>query len=270
MLSRIFFAAITLFWLAMNFFLWRSQWGGSAQAGTETPVKVVWQKILTAPDNSSMEIYDHDRKIGFCHWTVTSGEAAAANKSLQEDYAPGSDLPQVSAYALSLDGNVALAESNRIRFDARLTLATNQAWRDFRIRANVKPMIWDVQASAATRQLAVKLEQDGARWERNFTLAELENPQALLEELGGPAAALWAGAIGLAPGTNGLSGMLAGARWQAHEDHMQFGHSRVRVYRLEAQFLGRHVDVFVSLVGEILWVQLPNDLTVRNEAFDHF
>ncbi len=57
---------------------------------------------------------------------------------------------------------------------------------------------------------------------------------------------------------------------EAHEDWIQFGHSRVRAYRLETQFLGQHIYIFISRVGEILWVEVPNKLTLRNEAFSHF
>ncbi len=69
MRSRIFFAAIAGFWLVMNYLLWRSQSAAHTAIGSEVPPEIVWDKILTAPDNSSLEIYDHDQKIGFCHWT---------------------------------------------------------------------------------------------------------------------------------------------------------------------------------------------------------
>ncbi len=270
MLARISFAAIVVFWLTMNFLLWRSQWGGPSKIGNETPLKLVWQKILTAPDNSSLEIFDHDKKIGFCHWTVTSSEALAANQSLQEDYAPGATVPVAAAYALDLDGNVAVA-SNRVRFDARLTLATNQAWRNFRLRANVKPMAWDVEASAEAQRVTL---EDGAV--RRAVGAEL-HVRRVEQPAGGDGGAGRADGAGV-PGRAGLGGGNqrlggidgGGCAGRAHEDHMQFGHSRVRVYRLETQWLGQRVYLFVSMVGEILWVEFPNGLTLRNEAFDHF
>ena len=62
----------------------------------------------------------------------------------------------------------------------------------------------------------------------------------------------------------------AGLRWDAHEDWMQLGHSKVRVYRLETQFLGQHLRIFTSRVGEILLVEAPDNLNLRNDAFTHF
>jgi len=268
--SRIFFSAVCAFWVTMNYLLWRSEFDGGSNIGALTPVKVVWNKILTAPDNSSLEIFDHERRIGFCHWTVTSGEAAAANRRLDADYAPDGAVVTPTAYALSLDGNVALAASNRVRFDARLTLATNQDWRSFHLRAGSKPTALEIEASAASRQVRLGIEEYGARFDRSFTFEQLANPQALLEDAAGPAAAVFPGVVGLTGGTNGVEGLASALRWRAQEDHMQFGHSRVRVYRMEADWMGRRVRVFVSLVGEILWVDLPGGVTFRNEAFDHF
>jgi hypothetical protein len=35
-------------------------------------------------------------------------------------------------------------------------------------------------------------------------------------------------------------------------------------------FLGGHIYLFTSRVGEILWVEFPNGITLRNDAFEHF
>ena len=67
-----------------------------------------------------------------------------------------------------------------------------------------------------------------------------------------------------------LSQVASGIHWQAHEDWIQFGHSEARAYRLETEILGRRCYVFVSRVGEILWVEFPNKITLRNDAFSHF
>ena len=47
------------------------------------------------------------------------------------------------------------------------------------------------------------------------------------------------------------------------------GRTELRVYRLEARLLGRYRAVLiVSPVGEILRVELPDDLVMVNEALD--
>jgi len=54
MTHRLAFAAITLFWLAMNFLLWRSEFAGEGDAARPLPAATVWAKMLTAPDSSNL------------------------------------------------------------------------------------------------------------------------------------------------------------------------------------------------------------------------
>ena len=99
--------------------------------------------------------------------------------------------------------------------------------------------------------------------------SDLKDPEKLVQNFGseldlGMLAALIPG------GKNGLATAAHSLEWQAYADTMQFGHSRVGVYRLETRILGRKVFVFVSKVGEILWVELPDKIVFRNDAFAHF
>jgi hypothetical protein len=271
MRSRIFFAAITWFWLVMNLLLWRSQSGAHSQIGSAVPVKVVWDKILTAPDNSSLDIYDHDKKTGFCQWTATAGSAAQAlNQSLAEDYAPDNLSPQPSGYGLSLDGNTAIFGTNRVRFEMQLRLSTNQTWQDFRFTAKMRPAAWDIHAIAAAQKIMVKVNGDGGSWQRTLKFSDFQHPEALLEEFGVAGLPGFAGAANLPLQKDSITQAAAAMQWQAHEDWMQFGHSRVRVYRLETEFLGQRLYIFTSRAGEILRVEAPDNLTLRNEAFSHF
>ena len=52
MRPRLFLLGVTVFWLAMNYLLWQSQYGGHSLFGSALPAEVVWDKILNAPDNS--------------------------------------------------------------------------------------------------------------------------------------------------------------------------------------------------------------------------
>jgi hypothetical protein len=261
MRSRIFFAAITGFWLVMNVLLWRSQSDAHSGIGSAVPPKIVWDKILTAPDNSSLDIFQREKKTGFCEWTVTVGGASQAlNKSLEEDYAPDGLIPQPSGYGLSLDGNASIPGTNRVRFEMQLRLSPNETWQDFRFSAKLRPTALDVHAIAASQKILVKVNGDDGNWQRTLKFSEIEHPEALLEEFGLPAF----------PGLTAAENQAAAAiRWEAHEDWMQFGHSRVRVYRLETEFIGQRLRIFTSRVGEILRVEAPGNLTLRNEAFSH-
>jgi hypothetical protein len=262
---------IATFWVVMNVLLWRSQSAAHTEIGSSVPPEIVWDKILTAPDNSSLDIYDHDKKIGFCHWTANvGGSSQALNQALSDDYAPDGLIPQPTGYELTLEGNSAFFVTNRIRFDMELRLSTNQTWQDFHWTAKMHPMSWDVHAIQAAQKVAVKINDDGAIWQRAFKFSEFQHPQALLAEFGGVEGLGWGAAANLLLQNDALPKAALNIHWDAHEDWMQFGHSRVRVYRLETVFFGQHFYVFTSRAGEILWAEAPNKLTFRNEAFSHF
>jgi hypothetical protein len=271
MRSRIFFLAIVCFWLVMNFLLWRSQWGAHSRIGSAVPVEVVWEKILTAPDTSSLDIYDHDKKVGICHWISNVGNSPlAANKILANDYAPEGLEEQVTGYSLTFEGSATLSNSNRIRFESSLDLSTNRTWRNFHLRVSKRPVVWEVRAAAAAEKVVLKMEDHGLSWQKTLSFSELRDPETLWAGLGGTAALSLLAGAGLAPSKESLSGLAGSMDLQAHEDWMQFGHTKARAYRLEAVFLGRHISLFTSRVGEILWVDLPDNITLRNEAFEHF
>jgi hypothetical protein len=246
MRSRIFFLAVLTFWLAMNGLLWRSQYGAHSRLGSAVPAEVVWEKILSAPDSSSLDIYDHTNKVGICHWIANVGNSPlSSNKILADDYAPDDMEEQVTGYTLNFEGNATFSSTNRIRFEATLELASNRDWRNFHVRVSMRPRGWDVRATAATEKL-VRSDMGGT---------------ALLSLLAG---------AGLTSSKESLSSLAGSVEWQAHEDWIQIGHNKARAYRLETEVLGRHIYLFTSRVGEILWVEFPDKLTLRNEAFEHF
>src|SRR5437879_928466 len=116
MLYRAAFIVITLFWLLMNVLLWRAEYGDRSPAHTPVPAEVVWQKMLTAPDTSSLTIFHHGKKIGFCHWITSVGQELS--KLREEDAPPEGMVPRVGGYRIQLEGNLALPDfPNRVRFD---------------------------------------------------------------------------------------------------------------------------------------------------------
>jgi hypothetical protein len=134
----------------------------------------------------------------------------------------------------------------------------------------MRPRIWDVRAAAAAEKLVLKVEDGNGSWQRTFHFSDLRDPEAMWSDMGGmPLLSLLAGA-GLTPSQESLSRLAGSVAWQAHEDWIQIGHNKARAYRLETVFLGRHIYLFTSRVGEILWVEFPDKITLRNEAFEHF
>jgi len=270
MFHRLFFPLVALFWATMNVLLWRAEFGGRGELGSVVPAEVVWQKILTAPDDSTMEIRWNSKRIGYCRWVANVGEELATGKISDEDYAPEGMVKQLAGYTIDLEGNVLAGETpSRFRFSAHARFASNQLWQEFRVRAALRPGIWEIETRAADEKLHLKYDDGGAaKWERTLNYSELRNPRALIEELGGPLAAALVSQTAPLDQPKEVS---LGLRWEARNDWLRIGHTQVRIYRLQTRLFDRYrAVVLVSRVGEIMQVELPNGLLLINEALTSF
>ena len=265
MFNRFYFPLIALFWIVMNVLLWRAEFGGGREFGSAVSTEVVWQKILTAPDDSTLEISLNGKKIGYCRWGANAGEGLATGKISREDYLPDGMVKQLDNYTIDLEGNVLPGQpARRVRFNLHLEFATNHAWRELSVRVATRPSVWTVHAVTADETLDLEYEDDSGKWSRTFAFDELRDPRKLLEEFAG---SLPLALLGPVPGLEQQKNLSLGLRWEARNDWLKIGHSQVRVYRLHTRLLDRYqAVVVVSRVGEILRVELPNGLLLVNEA----
>ena len=271
-IQRLAFLSIAVFFVVMNVLLWRQEFG-KHDIGTTIPADKVWEKVLTAPDNSSLDIVHEGKKIGYCRWSPNVGEETETGKINTDEFEPEGMVQQLSHYTIELDGNIQLKQltNSNVRFDLSIKLSTNQNWQDFNLRISMRPDTWQLSANAAEQKLHFFMEDNTGSWEQSYGFEELQHPEKIVQDLGGPMALAFLGGLGLSPSKQNVSKLSLGLKWEAHNDWMRFGHSRVRVYRLEAKLLDRFkIFIFVSRVGEILWVHLPGDYVLSNDAFGHF
>jgi hypothetical protein len=262
MRPRLFLFGVTTFWLVMNFLLFRSQWGGHNGFGNATPAAAVWDKILTAPDNSALDVYYQKERIGMGRWEVGAADSPLiSSKVLAQDYQPGQIAPKLTGYRLSFDGSGQILVTNHVRFQISLALDTNKVWQELHLRATRRPEVWEFHALAARQTVQIKVNDDTGVWDKTIPFSDLQDPQALLGNFADPLAL---GLLGL--NTNLLGGTGAGLSWEAREDRIKFGQAHLRVYRLDTLILGQRIEVIVSRIGEILRVDLPFDITLRNQA----
>ena len=262
MRSRLFFLGVTVFWLSMNYLLWRSQTGGHGVFGSALPAEAVWDKILTAPDDSPLDIYDHDVKTGVGRWAAGMADSPLiSSKILADEYQPGNVEQKLTGYTLSFEGALLYKGSNDVRFQIAFALDTNKVWQDFHFRATMRPRVWEVHAVAKSEKITLKVSEGQTVWDKTWTFAELRDPQTLFGEMGGVFAL---GVLGMDQSLPGVAGQ--GIEWEAHEDHIRLGGVSARAYRLDAFLLGQRVEIFVSRAGEILRVELPRDISLRNQA----
>src|SRR5580698_3740960 len=181
MYARLTFLGIAAFWLTMNFLLWRTEFG---VRGGETPVplQLVWRKILTAPDASSLSVYQKGERMGYCEMTTGVGQQMA---TYDEDKPPPEGPGVRTDYQLHIAGNVSLGDfTNRLKFDGRAMFDHAHRWKELNLKISSRMAVVEIH-SLATNQLAdVKLSNDGSPvWERQIPFAELQDPEALMREM---------------------------------------------------------------------------------------
>ncbi len=266
MANRVLFFFIAAFWLTMNGLLWRSEFRDSDRPGNLVPVAMVWEKVLTAPDDSYLEIRQRGKQIGNCRWAANVGEELATGKVVREDL-PTGQVKKLGSYTIDIDrGSVYFGSpTNRVKFDVSLRFSTNHNWQEFQAQGSRRRSSLQLRAEAAAETVALQINDEGDRWDRKFTFAELRQPDKLLGEFGGPLVVGLLGSLGGMKSLGELKNLSLGLNWEARQDSLKFGHSRIRVYRLSARLLERYpVVVLVSRTGEILRVELPNDIALVN------
>jgi hypothetical protein len=272
MKSRAFFLLVLAFWVTMNALLWRAEFGGGQGEGGSVPLEVVWQKILTAPDNSSLDIYTGQQKIGTLRWVPNVGHEQEMGKVNSEDYVPDGQVKLQSGYTIDVDAHARFpGETERVFFNLSLQFDPNEEWREIGARYARRPMAIDIRAHARERQLVLRLENGRDVSTQTMAFEDLQDPQKLLRLVPG------AGPLTFLAGINPLN-MTAPAKganprvsfqipWEASYSYLDIRHTRIKTYRLHTKLLDRYdIDVQVSRVGEILKVELPNGIRLVSDA----
>lgn len=258
MTARLTFAAIAGFWAVMNVLLWRTEFGADS-GGTPVPVALVWRKILTAPDASSLSVFQNGEPTGYCEFATSVGMAMAA---VDSDRPPPEGFVHRAGYLVHLAGNVQLDDfTNRLKFDGQVEFAKPSEWRELTLKISSRLALVEIHSAATNRSLHLKITSNGAVLERDLALADLQRPEALARELLGEFAGPLLGAADL-PDFSALPAA-SGLEWAATRTRAKIGAEYVPVYRLQTAVLGRNITVDVSTLGELLHVQLPGNLTAQ-------
>ncbi len=269
MTQRLLFLAIAGFFATMNVLLWRAEFGLGNRFGSPVPVESVMRRVLTAPDDSSLEVRRDGERIGYCHWVAGAAEEMVLETPADMEGLPEGMVRKPQAYAVLLEGGILSGPvEHRLRFSLELKLNEDREWRELVLRLGNRPSELELKAVVATRTVEVRQGPEGAGWQRQFTFEELDDPRQLARELGGPALAALLAPLVPTSGTGEINFRLA---WEARMDWMQVGGTRVQVFRLESKLSNRHqVTVWISRVGEIMRVELPGGLSLVNEVLVNF
>lgn len=265
MVSRAVFFCIVIFWVTMNVLLWRSEYAERNSAGSPVPVEMVWQKILTAPDTSPLALFHQNKKIGHCHWATAVTEEVLRPADAEGEIPPEGMVRRVTGYRIDFDGGVTLKDyPSRLRFNFGAKFTTNHVWQELTLNLNMRRMTWEVRSMASEKALLLRMNDGTGMTERAFKFADLQNPLELLQDLESPLPLpLIASGLPMDPKTSPVS---LGLKWEARNDWFQIGHTSVRAYLLETKILDRFpIKIVVSRVGEILRVELPDEIVLTND-----
>jgi hypothetical protein len=259
MFARLTFIAIVIFWLTMNFLLWQSEFGVHG-GDTPVPLQLVWRKILTAPDASSLSVYQKGDRMGYCELSTGVGQQMA---TYDEDRPPPEGFVSRGDYLLHVAGNVSLGDfTNRLKFDGRALFDHAHRWREVSLKVTSRLQVIEIHSVATNETVRVRFVNEGSLiMERNIPFAELQNPGAILREFAGGFTGDFFGAFDIADllpeaGSQPIE-------WDARRTRVKIGTEAVPVYQLETTVLGHPVVLDVSTLGEILRVDLPGDISAR-------
>lgn len=268
MVKRVYFAIIVLFWLTMMVLLWRAEIGSlHGIGGTPVPPRLVWTRILTAPDDSPLEVFREKERIGHCRWwanVLENHDTDAVPSSVEQIEGR---VRRVTGYTLDLEGNIVLgAAQPRFRFAWHAEFNRDEKWRNMTLKLAFRPTTIEVKADAETQTIAISSDDGQSTWQRKFTFAELAQPNVILRNLGLAYASFFFDGLPLI-GQTQVANLDPGIQWDARSDWLEAGNARVRIYKLQARLFDKYKTVvYTSRVGEILKAELPGDIVLMNEA----
>jgi hypothetical protein len=189
MAGRISFILITAFWIVMNALLWRAEFARGRETSSDVNPETVIDRLLNAPDMSSLQVLHHGAIIGTLEW----------KPSLIEATPPGGDgtaspegMVQTAGY--NLDADLMLngeLPTDRWRIISHLELDTNRNWVEWVIRVQQRPASWELTARQRRDHVLLRQENGKEQREKRFSLRDLSNPRAAL----GPYALLLPGPL---------------------------------------------------------------------------
>jgi hypothetical protein len=254
MIPRVAFVVIAVFWVTMNVLLWRQEYG-SHSSEEPVPAALVWRKILTAPDASSLSIFQDGERSGFCELS-TSVETEMAK--LDEDKLPPEGVATRAGYQIRLNGNTSLGDfTNRLRFDGRMSFYSNRRWRELNLKLSSHTASVEIHSVATNQTVQLKIINEARVVEREIPFADLADPNAVLRDVAGSFGGGFMGLMDMNFLPQESAALTRPVVWEAFRDRLRIGGEPVSVYRVETHMLDYSIVIYTSTLGEILRVELP-------------
>jgi hypothetical protein len=130
-----------------------------------------------------------------------------------------------------------------------------------------RPTTIEADADVEQGVLNLSVNSPDMRFQRSLRLADLGSTETLLQEILGPVATFIPDLSPFSLDVVSLPGMGMGLEWVATTDQFKFRQASVPAYRLSARlFEDSSAILIISRAGEILRVELPDDMVWINDA----
>lgn len=256
-MPRVTFVLIAAFWTVMNVLLWRAEYG-SRGGGVSVPADLVWHKILTAPDISSLTIYQDGRRTGFCEFSTSVEQAMAQS---DEGQLPPEGYSTRAGSQIRLSGNFFVGDiTNQFRFDARAGFSSQRDWRELVLKVSSRLATVKIHSAATNQSVSVDISSDDASVSRVFSFADLQKPDVLLRAFSGDFTNPPTSGFNI-PTLPKMFSIAGGVRWEATRDRVMIVREPVSAFRLQTRVLNLPVAIYTSPLGDILRVELPAGFT---------
>ncbi len=281
---RVCLAAVTVFWLAMNYLLWQAEFFGSV-----VPPATVGRRLLNPEE--SLQHYDIYRRGDWLHHRAPLGSYTWIGQVMDDTGAPiqvenRSRVP--GAYKIRIDrappettGAVELPGGQQLQFDFELDFDARYDWKALSLTLSMgaprDPGRWTLRldSNSTGQSLAMAVRTgSGSTNSIEVPLAKLDAQSPRLE-LASWVVAHSLGAqnewskralgtlLGPALQTPSAPPVMAGAgrttlHWQCHYAVLPDHSPRLRVYRLSTPLLGaQELVAYISRGGELLRAEIP-------------
>jgi hypothetical protein len=263
MFSRLLFIATFIFWIVMNVLLWRFEFHGTTEIGAPVSASLVWDRILTAPDDSMLELQFGGRKIGYFRWFPNVGEGMKPTGEMPEGM-----VRNPSQYKIRMEGSLRFGDEGKyVRFGLNLALGVLKKWTEFDFSLMSKPHLWRISSKVEEKFLRLEIDQDESSFQEKITFEDLGNPFEWIRRRGDPLTATILQNLFPKDLVMKWQAEMGESDWKANHAWISLGRSRIKVYRLSMGGINREsVILWVSRVGEIFKVELPNQVSLINEV----
>ncbi len=270
MRTKILITLSLIFWGVMNLMLLKSEFRPTGEEGSRVPVSLVAEKILTSPDNSTLEIRMGKKRIGIArlYANIAEKEKRRANQEALEGM-----IREADYYSLDIDGTVNLSTEGGTSYLYYLGMVydTDLNWEVIRFRLSQRPYIWEFEANSTNKTLLIITRDRENTTTQQYTFEELSKPDKLISDLYGP---FLGGILGEAiePWTNNRTNKVTSLADQVHFEarnaFLEMHGARTRIYKLKLKAFDKYdATLTVSRVGEIIHGDLPMDIQLIYDEF---